>query len=65
MNALTRECSELLKEVREVMPQLKEYEKFNQRLVTVINILDKISFTPENVKSGIAEEVKKLVAEVK
>lgn len=65
MNALTRDCSELLKEVREVMPQLKEYEKFNQRLVTVINILDKISFTPENVKSGIAEEVKKLVEEVK
>ncbi len=65
MNALTRDCSELLKEVRDVMPQLKEYEKFNQRLVTVINILDKISFTPENVKSGIAEEVKKLVEEVK
>lgn len=65
MNALTRDCSELLKEVKEVMPQLKEYEKFNQRLVTVINILDKISFTPENVKSGIAEEVKKLVEEVK
>lgn len=65
MNALTRECSELLKEVREVMPQLKQYEQFNQRLVTVINILDTISFTPENVKNGVAEKVKQLVAEVK
>ena len=65
MNALTRDCSELLKEVREVMPQLKQYEQFNQRLVTVINILDTISFTPENVKNGVAEKVKQLVAEVK
>ena len=65
MNDLTRDCSELLKEVREVMPQLKQYEQFNQRLVTVINILDTISFTPENVKNGVAEKVKQLVAEVK
>lgn len=65
MNTLTASCSELLKEIRDIIPQLKEYEKFNQRVVAVINILDKISFTPENVKNGIAEEVKKLVEEVK
>ena len=65
MNALKNECSELLKEVKAVMPQLKQYEQFNQRLVAVINILDTISFTPENVKNGVAEKVKKLVEEVK
>ena len=30
-----------------------------------INILDILSFTPENVKNGVAEQVKKLIEEVK
>ncbi len=65
LNAMKTECSELLKEVQAVVPELKQYEQFNKKLTCVINVLDKMSYTPENVKLGIAEEIKKLVEEVK
>lgn len=65
MESMRIESVELLKEVRAVIPELKQYEQFNQRMVAIINILDTISFTPENVKSGVAEKVKQLVNEVK
>ena len=65
MNSMKNECVSILKSLNEIIPELKNYEQFNQRLITVINILDTLSFTPENVKNGVAEQVKKLVEEVK
>lgn len=65
MNSMKNECVSILKSLNEIIPELKNYEQFNQRLITVINILDTLSFTPENVKNGVAEQVKKLIEEVK
>ena len=65
MNSMKNECVSILKSLNEIIPELKNYEQFNQRLITVINILDILSFTPENVKNGVAEQVKKLIEEVK
>lgn len=65
MNSMKNECISILKSLNEIIPELKNYEQFNQRLITVINILDTLSFTPENVKNGVAEQVKKLIEEVK
>ena len=65
MNSMKNECVSILKSLNEIIPELKNYEQFNQRLVTIINILDILSFTPENVKNGVAEQVKKLIEEVK
>ena len=65
MNSMKNECVSILKSLNEIIPELKKYEQFNQRLITVINILDTLSFTPENVKNGVAEQVKKLIEEVK
>ena len=65
MNSMKNECVSILKSLNEIFPELKNYEQFNQRLITVINILDTLSFTPENVKNGVAEQVKKLIEEVK
>ena len=65
MNSMKNEGVSILKSLNEIIPELKNYEQFNQRLITVINILDTLSFTPENVKNGVAEQVKKLIEEVK
>lgn len=65
MNSMKNECVSILKSLNEIIPELKNYEQFNQRLITIINILDILSFTPENVKNGVAEQVKKLIEEVK
>lgn len=65
MNSMKNECVSILKSLNEIIPELKNYEQFNQRLITIINILDTLSFTPENVKNGVAEQVKKLIEEVK
>ena len=65
MNSMKNECVSILKSLNEIIPELKNYQQFNQRLITVINILDALSFTPENVKNGVAEKVKKLIEEVK
>lgn len=65
MNSIKNQCVELVKEINTVLPQLKQYGQFDQKLVTVINILDTISFTPENVKNGVCEKVKQLIDEVK
>ena len=65
MNSTKNECVSILKSLNEIIPELKNYEQFNQRLITIINILDILSFTPENVKNGVAEQVKKLIEEVK
>ena len=65
MNSMKNECVNILKSLNEIIPELKNYEQFNQRLITIINILDILSFTPENVKNGVAEQVKKLIEEVK
>lgn len=65
LNSMKKEMVESLKSIKEASKKLDNYSEFDKKLTAIISVLEAYTYTPETVKSGVAEKISQIIGEVK
>ena len=65
LNSMKKEMVESLKSIKEASKKLDNYSEFDKKLTAIISVLEAYTYTPETVKSGVAEIISQIIGEVK
>lgn len=65
LNSMKKEMIESLKSIKEASKKLDNYSEFDKKLTAIISVLEAYTYTPETVKSGVAEKISQIIGEVK